>query len=419
MPMALCSLRIRRVLSLSSSLQHLLLPIHQPIPISPVPSPSPAQLSTATAAATFFQSRRPFTSTPPLSLSSRGRPFDPETDEIGPDTILFEGCDYNHWLITIDFPKDPQPTREEMIDFYVNTAAQIFGSVEEAKKKIYALSTTTYQGFQVECSEETSEKFKNLPGVVFVLPDSYIDPVNKEYGDKYVNGEIFPRPPPIQYVRHNRGRRPREQMSYQQGNTAYNDQGPMRGEVRNHGQNYGPPRQQNYGPPQQQNYGPPQQQNYGPPQQQNYGPPPQQSYGQPPNFPPQQGYAPPGLGERRGHMPPTNAPGGWDNSRRDPIPSSQSSYSQGEPGNYHAQGQRDFPRGNQWSQVPPEQRGLSRDSQTYGPSQGGTFERGPGGAQGQAYGENHPRHGDDQRSKQAWEQRNLSSTGNTTTDQGR
>lgn len=31
--------------------------------------------------------------------------------------------------------------------------------MEEAKKKIYALSTTTYQGFQVECSEETSEKF--------------------------------------------------------------------------------------------------------------------------------------------------------------------------------------------------------------------------------------------------------------------
>lgn len=33
-------------------------------------------------------------------------------------------------------------------------------SVEEAKKKIYALSTTTYQGFQVLCSEEESEKFK-------------------------------------------------------------------------------------------------------------------------------------------------------------------------------------------------------------------------------------------------------------------
>ncbi|KAL2477603.1 Multiple organellar RNA editing factor 1 [Forsythia ovata] len=417
--MALYSLRIRRALSLSSSLHHFLL-FHHPKPISPVPPPSTTQLSTATAAATFFQSRRPFTSTIPLSLSSRGRPFDPETDEIGPDTILFEGCDYNHWLITIDFPKDPQPTREEMLEFYVNTAAQVFGSVEEAKKKIYALSTTTYQGFQVECTEETSEKFKNLPGVVFVLPDSYIDPVNKEYGgDKYVNGEIFPRPPPIQYVRHNRGRRPRGQMSYQQGNTAYNDQGPMHGEVRNHGQHYGPPPQQHYGPPSQQHYGPPRQQNYNlPPQQsygssphQSYGSSPHQSYGQPPNFPPQQGYVPSGSGERRGPMPPSNAPGGWDNGRRDPVPSYQSSYSQGEPGNYRAQGQRDFPQGNQWSQVPPEQRDLSQDRQNYGPSQGGTFERGPEGAQGQAtstiYGQNHSRHGDDQRSNtQSWEQKN-------------
>lgn len=32
-------------------------------------------------------------------------------------------------------------------------------SVEEAKKRIYACSTTTYEGFQVLMSEEESEKF--------------------------------------------------------------------------------------------------------------------------------------------------------------------------------------------------------------------------------------------------------------------
>ncbi|CAN1319137.1 Multiple organellar RNA editing factor 9, chloroplastic, partial [Linum perenne] len=32
-----------------------------------------------------------------------------------------------------------------------------------------------------------------LPGVLWVLPDSYIDVKNKDYGgDKYVNGEIIP-----------------------------------------------------------------------------------------------------------------------------------------------------------------------------------------------------------------------------------
>nr|XP_043627033.1 multiple organellar RNA editing factor 1, mitochondrial [Erigeron canadensis] len=125
-----------------------------------------------------------------------------DSDQISPDAILFEGCDYNHWLITMEFPKDPKPSPEEMVETYVETAARVFGSVEEAKKKIYACSTTTYHGFQVEVSEEDSEKFKSLPGVVFVLPDSYIDPVNKEYGgDKYVNGTIIPRPPPVQYGR--------------------------------------------------------------------------------------------------------------------------------------------------------------------------------------------------------------------------
>ncbi|KAG8368809.1 hypothetical protein BUALT_Bualt15G0085300 [Buddleja alternifolia] len=395
--MAFHPLRLRRVLSVSSSLlRHSL---HQP---KPAASPSFHTLSptipTASAAANnttaaLYQSRRPFTSTTTLYLSYR-KPFNLETDEIGPDTILFEGCDYNHWLITIDFPKDSNLTREQMIETYVNTAAQVFGSVEEAKKKIYSLSTTTYQGFQVECSEETSEKFKGLPGVVFVLPDSYIDPVNKEYGgDKYVNGEIFPRPPPIHYGRrNNRDRRPREQMPYQQGNAGYNNQGPPPQ------QNYGPPRQQNYGPPPpqnygppppqqnygppppqqnygpqppqqnygppppqqnygppppQQNYGPPRQQNYGPPPpQQNYGPPPQQNYGNTPNFPPQQNYSPPG--ERSSPMPPSN-----------PTPSYQGNFNQGDSGNYNALGQREIQQGNQDS--------------NYGSPQGGSFGQVSGG----------------------------------------
>ncbi|XP_062116994.1 uncharacterized protein LOC133830899 isoform X2 [Humulus lupulus] len=51
------------------------------------------------------------------------------------------------------------------------------------KKKIYACSTTTYAGFQAVMTEEESEKFNGLPGVIFVLPYSYIHPQNKECGD--------------------------------------------------------------------------------------------------------------------------------------------------------------------------------------------------------------------------------------------
>uniref|UniRef100_A0A5B7ARB4 MORF/ORRM1/DAG-like MORF domain-containing protein n=1 Tax=Davidia involucrata TaxID=16924 RepID=A0A5B7ARB4_DAVIN len=121
--------------------------------------------------------------------SKRGSSSEPSDRE----TIMLPGCDYNHWLIVMEFPKDPAPTREQMIDTYLNTLATVLGSMEEAKKNMYAFSTTTYTGFQCTVSEETSEKFKGLPGVLWVLPDSYIDVKSKDYGgDKYINGEIIP-----------------------------------------------------------------------------------------------------------------------------------------------------------------------------------------------------------------------------------
>ncbi|GJN39713.1 hypothetical protein PR202_gb28849 [Eleusine coracana subsp. coracana] len=118
--------------------------------------------------------------------ASRGaQPKPPAAAGAGADqreTILLPGCDYNHWLIVMEFPKDPAPTREQMIDTYLNTLATVLGSMEEAKKNMYAFSTTTYTGFQCTVDEETSEKFKGLPGVLWVLPDSYIDVKNKDYG---------------------------------------------------------------------------------------------------------------------------------------------------------------------------------------------------------------------------------------------
>ncbi|CAA6667798.1 unnamed protein product [Spirodela intermedia] len=119
------------------------------------------------------------------------RSGDGDDRKIDPDEILFEGCDYNHWLITMEFPKDPKPTPEEMVETYVQTLAKVVGSVEEAKKRMYACSTTTYNGFQAVMTEEMSEKFRGLPGVVFILPDSYIDPVNKEYGGSFVSSLLI------------------------------------------------------------------------------------------------------------------------------------------------------------------------------------------------------------------------------------
>ncbi|CAL1397291.1 unnamed protein product [Linum trigynum] len=127
------------------------------------------------------------------------------------ETIMLDGCDYEHWLIVMEFPNDPKLSEEEMINSYVNTLAAIVGSEEEAKKKIYSVATKTYTGFGALISEELSYKAKELPGVLWVLPDSYLDVPNKDYGgDLFVDGKVIHRPQywftESQNSRHNRPR---------------------------------------------------------------------------------------------------------------------------------------------------------------------------------------------------------------------
>ena len=105
-----------------------------------------------------------------------------------------------------------------LMNFYAISSKWIFilihlCSEEEAKKKIYSVCTTTYTGFGALISEELSYKVKGdnfmallfckilsqnqvwtelciidvsaslgLPGVLWVLPDSYLDVPNKDYG---------------------------------------------------------------------------------------------------------------------------------------------------------------------------------------------------------------------------------------------
>ncbi|CAL9064581.1 multiple organellar RNA editing factor 1, mitochondrial-like isoform X1 [Musa acuminata AAA Group] len=349
--MALASLRIRRAVALSSAvLRHgrFFSAIHaSPSPpsvpflaaVSPVPFGDPSL-------------RRPYSLIPSLSFRSSAplcssRSSGGADDKFGPDEILFEGCDYNHWLITMDFPKDPAPSREEMIETYIQTLAKVVGSVEEAKKRMYALSTTTYHGFQAVMTEEMSEKFRGLPGVVFILPDSYIDPVNKEYGgDKYENGVITPRPPPIQYGRQGRERnqnrydRPNYNRPPPQGNPNYNRPPPQGNPNYNR-----PPPQGN--PPNEQ-WG--SMQGGGP----NYAP--QQANSQPGQY--GRGYDAPGgrnsvpSGERRdfrqgeqGNYAQSAVRDGYQGERRDPMPSNQRNFNQGYHGNFAPQEQRNITRG--------------------------------------------------------------------------
>ncbi|KAK7302339.1 hypothetical protein RJT34_13226 [Clitoria ternatea] len=370
--------------------------------LSVVPRPSPATYAAAFSAPIHATASSPSTLQSPngwvqsrslrsssISLLSVRSSQNNIPDEIGPDTILFEGCDYNHWLFVMDFPKDNMPSPEEMVRTYEETCAKGLNiSVEEAKKKIYACSTTTYTGFQAVMTEEESKKFEALPEVIFVLPDSYIDPVNKQYGgDQYINGTIIPRPPPIQYGR-NQGRRDRNRspgqynrqenpipMPNPQTNPSYNSRGPMPRDERNYGASQNYPPQQNYGqapqnyPPQQtygqtsQNYPP--QPNYGQasptyPSQQSYGQtsqdyPPQQNYGQAsPNHPPQQNY-----GQASQNYPP------------------QQNYGQASqnypPQQNYGQASQNYPPQQNYGQAPqnyPPQQNYGQAPQSYSPQQG-------------------------------------------------
>uniref|UniRef100_A0ACD5ZSG7 Uncharacterized protein n=1 Tax=Avena sativa TaxID=4498 RepID=A0ACD5ZSG7_AVESA len=109
---------------------------------------------------------------------------------------LFPGCDYEHWLIIMDKPGGEGATKQQMIDCYIQTLSKVLGSEEEARKKIYNVSCERYFGFGCEIDEETSNKLEGIPGVLFVLPDSYVDPEHKDYGaELFVNGEIVQRSP--------------------------------------------------------------------------------------------------------------------------------------------------------------------------------------------------------------------------------
>ncbi|KAB1207078.1 DAG protein, chloroplastic [Morella rubra] len=128
--MALHFLRLRRTLSSLSTL-HRSLSAFPSIPAICTPALQSPLLHGPTSASwlssqpfTLLVQSRLFRSTTLALLSSRSTFNSNSTEEIGPDTILFEGCDYNHWLFVMDFPKDPKPTPEQMIQTYEETCAK-------------------------------------------------------------------------------------------------------------------------------------------------------------------------------------------------------------------------------------------------------------------------------------------------------
>ncbi|KAG2599058.1 hypothetical protein PVAP13_5KG411900 [Panicum virgatum] len=103
------------------------------------------------------------------------------------EQVLLPGCDFEHWLVYTEPPpgdaSNPDAPRDVIIDSYIKTLAQVVGSDEEARQKIYSVSTRHYFAFGALVSEEFYWKLKELPMVLHVAPDLYLDVKNKEYGD--------------------------------------------------------------------------------------------------------------------------------------------------------------------------------------------------------------------------------------------
>ena len=124
--MALHPLRIRRTLTTLTTIHRSLSVANPTVPAITasisnfIRTPPPSSLKLCFS---IFQSRWFRSSEGPLS-SPRQYKLYKEGDEITEDTILFEGCDYNHWLIVVDFPKDNKPPPEEMVRTYENICAQ-------------------------------------------------------------------------------------------------------------------------------------------------------------------------------------------------------------------------------------------------------------------------------------------------------
>ncbi|KAI3844519.1 hypothetical protein MKX03_026189 [Papaver bracteatum] len=108
------------------------------------------------------------------------------------------GCDYRHWLIFMTEPGGRRANKQDMINCYVKTLAKVLPSKDpkEAMAKIYSVSCKGYFAFGCTIDEDTSNKLIVLKDVVTVIPDSYVDAENKDYGGElFENGKVVERSP--------------------------------------------------------------------------------------------------------------------------------------------------------------------------------------------------------------------------------
>ncbi|KAL5726812.1 hypothetical protein ACHQM5_000066 [Ranunculus cassubicifolius] len=102
---------------------------------------------------------------------------------------------HDHWLIHVK-PQRSRPSSErKTLELCIQLLAEVLGSEEDAKRKIYIVWSNTISGFGAEIDKATSERLKDRSDVLTVLPDFAFDVKNKASGGecKRIHPESSPR----------------------------------------------------------------------------------------------------------------------------------------------------------------------------------------------------------------------------------
>ncbi|KAL2247479.1 UNVERIFIED_CONTAM: Multiple organellar RNA editing factor 8, chloroplastic/mitochondrial [Sesamum indicum] len=87
----------------------------------------------AAASASYFRRLAPALSTRGFATrqttSSLSDPNPNWSNRPPKETILLDGCDFEHWLVVMEKPEG-DPTRDEIIDSYIKTLAMVVGRFE-------------------------------------------------------------------------------------------------------------------------------------------------------------------------------------------------------------------------------------------------------------------------------------------------
>lgn len=115
-------------------------------------------------------------------FADRPGPSEPEKEEdLFIDIVYPDQADFMHWLVVMEGPEG-DPTRDEIIDTYIKTVAQVVKSEEKARSWIYTVDTGPYYfAFGVNVSPKRAFKLAGLPRVRWVVVDAYL-PLRKGYG---------------------------------------------------------------------------------------------------------------------------------------------------------------------------------------------------------------------------------------------